>query len=61
VRYLRIFNWQRAERDRVNDLARTKATELRIGDVLLLQTGDIVPADAKLLEASGLEIDELAL
>nr|MDO8116697.1 hypothetical protein [Candidatus Sigynarchaeota archaeon] len=45
----------------MNDLARTKATELRIGDVLLLQTGDIVPADAKLLEASGLEIDELAL
>ena len=35
--------------------------ELRNGDVLLLQAGDLVPADLKLLEASGLEVDEWEL
>jgi Ca2+-transporting ATPase len=31
------------------------------GDILLLQTGDLVPADVKLVEAKGLEVDEFDL
>jgi Ca2+-transporting ATPase len=37
------------------------ATDLVPGDVLLLSEGDTVPADARLLETSGLEVDEAAL
>ncbi len=35
--------------------------ELRNGDLLLLQAGDLVPADLKLVEAIGLEVDEWEL
>jgi len=35
--------------------------DLRKGDILLLQTGELVPADLKLIEARGLEIDEFEL
>lgn len=31
---------------------------LRMGDVVVLQAGDVVPADLKLVEARGLEVDE---
>jgi Ca2+-transporting ATPase len=37
------------------------ADDLRVGDLVLIQTGDIVPADLKLLEASDLEVDEFGL
>ncbi len=37
------------------------AAELVSGDVCLLQTGDVVPADLRLLEAAELTIDEAAL
>lgn len=37
------------------------ADKLRHGDLVLIQTGDIVPADLKLLEASDLEVDEFEL
>ncbi len=37
------------------------AYKLVPGDILLLQTGDAVPADARLVEAYGLEADESAL
>ena len=35
--------------------------DLSKGDILLLQAGDLVPADLKLVEASGLEVDEFDL
>lgn len=35
--------------------------DLRKGDMVVLQTGDLVPADLKLVEASGLELDEFEL
>jgi len=35
--------------------------ELRVGDILLLQAGDLIPADLKLLESRGLEVDEFEL
>jgi Ca2+-transporting ATPase len=38
-----------------------EATRLVPGDVLELGGGDVVPADARLLEATGLEVDEAAL
>jgi len=37
------------------------ADDLRVGDLVLIQTGDIVPADLKLLEAFHLELDEFGL
>ena len=37
------------------------ADDLRMGDLVLIQTGDIVPADLKLLEAFDLEVDEFGL
>ncbi len=35
--------------------------DLRIGDVLLFEAGDVVAADARLLEATDLEVDESSL
>jgi Ca2+-transporting ATPase len=35
--------------------------ELRQGDLVIIQTGDIIPADLKLLESSDLEVDEFDL
>ncbi|GAA2562636.1 MULTISPECIES: cation-translocating P-type ATPase [Streptomyces] len=37
------------------------AARLRPGDLISLGAGDVVPADARLLEADGLEVDESAL
>jgi cation-transporting ATPase I len=37
------------------------ADQLRIGDVILLRAADIVPADARLIRADELEVDESAL
>lgn len=37
------------------------ATEIVEGDILLLESGDRITADARLLDANGLEIDESAL
>lgn len=36
-------------------------TELVVGDIILLDTGDVVPADAVLLESTALRADEAAL
>jgi cation-transporting ATPase I len=37
------------------------ARRLSVGDVIALGSGDVVPADARLLEAEGLEVDESSL
>ncbi|RSM76957.1 cation-transporting P-type ATPase [Kibdelosporangium aridum] len=37
------------------------ADELVSGDVVTLEAGDVVPADCRLMEASGLEVDESSL
>src|SRR5205085_976388 len=42
-------------------MVRLPAAELVPGDVLLLAPGDRIAADARLLEAAGLEVDEAAL
>ncbi len=38
-----------------------RATDVVLGDILLLATGDRVAADARVLESQGLEVDEAAL
>ncbi|MDO8634732.1 MAG: HAD-IC family P-type ATPase, partial [Dehalococcoidia bacterium] len=40
---------------------RIQATELVTGDIILLRTGDRVPADARLVEAMNLKADEASL
>ncbi|MBY8861286.1 cation-translocating P-type ATPase [Nocardia sp. CA2R105] len=40
---------------------RTPADDLLPGDVIALATGEVVPADARLLETDGLEVDESGL
>jgi cation-transporting P-type ATPase I len=37
------------------------AEGLRVGDVILLNAGDVVPADARVVAESGLEVDEASL
>jgi cation-transporting P-type ATPase I len=37
------------------------AEELVVGDIVLLESGDVVPADCRLLEGDGLEVDESSL
>ncbi|WP_280259139.1 cation-translocating P-type ATPase [Nocardia wallacei] len=39
----------------------TTADDLRPGDIIALRTGEVVPADARLLETDGLELDESGL
>lgn len=46
---------------RDSKLAEISARELVPGDVLLLETGNIIPADARLLEAINLRVQEAAL
>jgi len=43
------------------DLINIDEDELSEGDIVALQTGDIVPADLKLVEVNGLEIDEFEI
>ena len=40
---------------------RIPAEEIVCGDVILLETGDLVPADGRILESSGLQMNESAL
>ncbi len=40
---------------------RLRADELVLGDVVVLQPGDVVPADCRLLDADSLEMDESSL
>ncbi|TSD46244.1 cation-translocating P-type ATPase [Rhodococcus sp. KBS0724] len=43
------------------DPERVSADELQIGDILVLESGDVVPADARLLDVDSLEVDESSL
>ena len=38
-----------------------QAAALQVGDVICVESGDVVPADARLLECGGLEVDESGL
>ncbi len=46
---------------RGGELLHIKTEELVVGDVILLEAGDSVPADARILESAGLKCDEAAL
>lgn len=43
------------------DLRRRDATDLRVGDVIGLEAGEVVPADCRILAATGLQVDEAVL
>ena len=38
-----------------------KSEELVVGDIVLLEAGDAVPADGRIIESAGLKIEEAAL
>ncbi|MCL2546367.1 MAG: cation-translocating P-type ATPase [Oscillospiraceae bacterium] len=46
---------------RSGKIHRIPAAELTVGDIVLLETGDAVPADLRLLQTSSLKIEESAL
>ncbi|MCL2747027.1 MAG: cation-translocating P-type ATPase [Oscillospiraceae bacterium] len=46
---------------RGGDVARIPARELVVGDIVLLEAGDAVPADIRLLQCASLQIEEAAL
>jgi Ca2+-transporting ATPase len=46
---------------RDGEIKRIKSEDLTVGDVILLEAGDSVPADARLLESASLKAEEAAL
>lgn len=46
---------------RDGELIKIKSSELVVGDVVVLEAGDIVPADVRLFESASLKIEEAAL
>ncbi len=46
---------------RDGQIVRVKTEELVVGDVILLEAGDAVPADGRILECASLQIEEAAL
>ena len=46
---------------RNGQILRVKTEELVVGDVVLLEAGDAVPADGRILESASLQIEEAAL
>lgn len=61
LRFLRDSGTQMVTVRRDGAATRAPAEELVIGDVVELETGEPVPADARLLEARSLEVDESSL
>src|SRR4051794_7872380 len=47
-----------ARRERDGQVSEVPGSALRVGDVLLVEAGDVVAADARLLEVTDLEVDE---
>lgn len=46
---------------RSNKLSEVKSTEIVPGDIVILESGDFVPADGRIIESSSLKIEESAL
>jgi P-type Ca2+ transporter type 2C len=61
VRMLQKMSAQFATVIRDNNPSKIEARQLVPGDIILLQAGDIVPADARLIEVSSLKTDEASL
>lgn len=61
VQLLNQYALPRATVLRDGAVSRISADGLTVGDIIFLETGDKVPADARILEADGLVIDETIL
>ena len=46
---------------REGELKRIKSEEIVVGDIVILEAGDIVPADLRLIESKSLKIEEASL
>ena len=58
---LKKLNTTTARVRRGGEVKEVDATELTVGDIVLLEEGDVVPADMRLLQATELRCDESAL
>lgn len=58
---LKKLNTTTARVRRNGEVAEIDATELTVGDIVLLEEGDVVPADLRLISATELKCDESAL
>ncbi|MDE7256799.1 MAG: HAD-IC family P-type ATPase, partial [Clostridia bacterium] len=58
---LKKLNTTTARVRRGGEVIEVDATELTVGDIVLLEEGDVVPADMRLLQATELRCDESAL
>lgn len=58
---LKKLNTTTARVRRDGEVIEVDATELTVGDIVLLEEGDVVPADMRVLEATELRCDESAL
>ncbi len=61
LRALRSLSAPRANALRDGAIIELALTDLVVGDVVVLEAGDVVPADCRVLEASGLAADESSL
>lgn len=61
IESLKKLNSTRARVRREGEIVEVDATELTVGDVVLLEEGDVVPADMRVLRATELKCDEAAL
>jgi len=46
---------------RSSNIVTIQSSELVLGDIVLFRTGDVLPADVRLIESTNLEVDEAAL
>jgi Ca2+-transporting ATPase len=61
IRMLKKMAAQHATVIRDNNPEKIEASQLVPGDLIILEAGDIVPADARLIEVNALKIDEASL
>lgn len=61
IESLKKLNTTTARVRRDGEVVEIDATELTVGDIVLLEEGDVVPADMRVIEATELRCDESAL
>lgn len=61
VEALKSMSAPKAKVIRNNQIIEIKSTELTVGDLVLVEAGDYIPADMRLIESTNLKVDESTL